>query len=331
MDTLKNGGIVAMGLFGGLFGGGGILSDGPLGGRGSSPAGRILKEIFDDSSSSSSHSPSSSSLFNPFQEDTKKEETRQLINEAKRLVCEGKDIYNRAKESADRASSRAQAATNNYINFCNETSRTLNTKVKPVMQKFDTFKIDTKIEAPHIDSAVHIPSLSSFSGSSFAPMPSTPSILDMILDEYQYEKAKEQRDEAKAYKEEMRAASSELHVIRDKLNNITSYIESEQKQISNLTQKVVNISGQLESAMQCSSFTPEKAKYLKAIQKIALMISEQISTEFISDRLEISSKYKSQAETLSRIDAAIPTTPAIDGQEALNFIRSIGQIIPIET
>ncbi len=312
-----------MGFFDSLFNSGGIMRDGPLGG-GSRPAEKIFKEIFDDSSSSSSQ-------FNPFKDNTKKEETSQLIDEAKRLVSEGEDIYNRAKESADRASSKAQEATNNYINFCNKTSSILSTKVKPVMQKFDSFKIDSKVEAPHIVSTIHTLSLPNLSYSNFAPKPPIPSILDIILEEYQYEKAKEQRDMAKAYKEKMRVESSKLHVIRDKLNNITTYIESEQEQISNLTQKVVHISGQLESAMQYNSFTPERAKYLKAIQKIALMILEQISTEFISDKLEICSKYKLQAETLSRINAAIPVTPAIDGQEALNFIRSIGQIVPIET
>lgn len=284
----------------------------------------LFKEIFNDSSSGGSSS------FNPFKEDDKRTQTKQLISEAKQLVKDGQEIYRNARESADRASSRAQTATNSYIKFCNEISTLLNSKIKPVMQKFDAFDIDSRIEAPHIDSAIHIPSLPSFS-SCVELMPSTPSILDMILDEYQYEKAKEQREEAMAYKEQMKEERSKLNALRDKLNNISTYIASEQKQIGDLTQKVVNISGQLESAMQRTSFTPEQAKYLKAIRKIALMISDQISTEFISGRLEISSKYKAQAETLNRLNAAIPASPAIDGQEALFLIRSLCDIIPIET
>ena len=280
--------------------------------------------------SDSSSSSGIVSILNPYGSNAKREETKQLIAEAKQLVSEGKDIYNRAKSSADSASERAQRAVDNYANFCRNTSNLLNSKVKPVIQRFDAFQIDARIEAPHVSSAVYIPSLSGVARgvTSMQPMPS---ILGMILDEYQYDKAKEQRDEAKAYKERMRQARSELIAMRDKLDNITTYIESEQEEIDELTQKVVRISEQLESAMQRTSFTQEQANHLKAIHKIASMISDQIATEFITGSLEIDRKYKAQAKTLNKINAAIPASPSIDDQAVLNFIRDFGSMVPITT
>jgi len=295
--------------------------------------GGILNGILSTTTSKKADDPSGRSLpiSFPSREDDKCTQTKKLISEAKQLVSDGEAIYTRAKESADRACSRTQRVANSYINFCKATAQKLNTEVKPAMMEFDAFNIDARIDAPSIDKAIQIPSSISSGIGSVISKPSMPSILDMILDEYQYEKAKTQRDSAKAYKEEMKVARSELYALRDKLDNISNYIESEQRQIDTLTQKVLNISQQLKTAMQRTSFTPDQAKYLKAIQKIAVMIADQISTEFVSNQLEITDKYKNQANLLNKVNAAIPATPSIDGQEVLNLVRNLKDIIPIET
>lgn len=260
----------------------------------------------------------------------KRKQAEEYRRSAKKYVADGERIYNKAYSEVTAYSNETSYKIDQHYSYKQRIIKELGSDVKPVLSRFNSFDIDKRIfDAPSIDTS----SLGALSGmslmqgfSSSKPLLQIPSIFDLFGDpEEEYWEARRQRDQAKWFYEDMKYERQKLNTIKDNMRTIRNYIYDEKQILENLVLKVKNITSQLKSSMMKTSFSQLEADYLKGIHKIALSISELLTTRFLNDDFTITSQYKSTFERIKEINNAIATAPTIS--EGSDGVRRLIEII----
>ena len=273
----------------------------------------------------------------------KREAAKELIQSAKTYVREGKEIYKNAQDEAYSARNDADRVLGSYTTFCRDTLQKLDSKLRPVIAEFKSIDVDSRVTVSNpgssidfidvflssvSDASLHAVKLPNISGIVDFPNPLS-DFFDSILEEYQYEKAKEQCARARAYRDEMRMARQEFRAYRDKMRHLCSVLEQDKKQITELTSKISSISDQLQSAMKKDHYSRDEAEHLKSICQIADGICVHLSSNFLQNDGTISAKFEKQFAALTQLNQSIPAAPRIDDQTFLNILVAAGKL-PIE-
>lgn len=287
--------------------------------------GSILNDIFDRGSPLGSGT--GSPLFDPFGVDEKREETQRMIKDAKGYVEDGKNIYNSALDKAEDAARKAQLSIDNYILCCEQTAKSIESDVTPVMKRFDDFHIDSRINnSIHIKEmrgSITIPQMRSVI-SSRTIMPGS-GLFDWLIEDLKQDKAKEQLEKAKKYYSEMKVAQQKLLDTRDRLDRIRYRMDDEKREIEALTKKVTNITNQLQQAMTKTSFSSNDAAYYKGLRKIVEELAKMISTEFLGDNQSFTEKFKIQSDRIHEINIVIPSAPNINDYRLQEALRKLAE------
>jgi hypothetical protein len=270
-------------------------------------------------------------LFDDMKEkSSKRRQAEEYRRSAKKYVQDGERIYNNAYSEVSSYSYETSYKIEQHYSYKQRIVKEISGDVSPVLSRFNSFNIDRRVlEAPSIDTL----SLSSISGkdllggfsASFAPSFPIPSIFDLFSDpEEEYWEARRQKDEAKRFYENMKYERDRLRNVKEKLRNIRYYMDDEKKLLDSLNMKLRNITTQLNTGMNKTSFTKDEADYLKGIHKIAMQISDLLTIKFLNENFTITDQYQLAFGKIKEINQALEETPSISsGNEGFKRLLDI--------
>lgn len=250
-------------------------------------------------------------------------DAREYLRLAREFVKEGERIYDESYNKTMNAVSDTRYKLEQHKSFKDSIVRDLGGSISATLNNFKNFSIDSKISAPNISSLNNSSfGLSGFNSVASSCFPNSISI-PTIFSDIDYYEAKSQKEEARRYREQMRAEREKMRTYCSKLSEIRSFIDVEKRELQVLVDKLKSMTNELKSAMNKSSFTPEEAQYLKGIHKISESIVALLSTEFLTDSLDINQKYKQLFDGIKSINSSLPSAPSISSATTLSSVQNI--------
>lgn len=258
-----------------------------------------------------------------------REQTRELLQDARDTIDKADDLYSNAEKRAEKESTKTQELLSSYEQYRVRTLRQIDSKIKPVMERFQAFNIDAKtIIAPTIPSAGMSTSYSSigasmFSGSSCIGCCRPDIGISTSFPSDRWEAAIKQRDKADNYYHKVKDAVAKIDAQIEKLHEINDYITDTMSQISELFKKLQYISDTLSKGMKKSSFEKKEADCLKAQSDIAKMLVGVLNSKLLTDNYQINPKCKSITSKIKEINRQLPSAPTINDVHKIIDISDI--------
>lgn len=258
---------------------------------------------------------------------------REYIRQAKEYIEDGNRIYNNAYNKVESYANETKYRLQEHQRYKCSIAKELSNNISPIINDFKQFNIDSKIikefnielnnknniSINDINSGISLFTNNSIFGNTI----NIPSLSDLFISDEDYYEARRQRDEAKFFKQQMRYERERLYGYKEKMSIIRDFIRDEKYELDTLVNKVKSLSKQIEEAMKKRTFTSEEAKYLKGINAITEQITNMISSNFLSENFNISSKYQQAYEEIKNINANISSSPSINDDSLCKYIISI--------
>ena len=246
-----------------------------------------------------------------------KEQAREYRQEAKEILSDAKDLYDDYKDvrgEARRAANELESMLKNHNNYKADILRELGNDINVSIENFRRFNINSRITSPpNIDtSAPIIPSIISGFNAITTPFNPVSIAFSVFSDpERDRDEASRQKDAAQEYYWKVKDALQDVQCLYESLNNSRKYIEDEKSNLTQLMEKVRNIVGQLNAAMNRNSFTDKEARYMTGISKIAEKIKNSLEQRILNGSGNIENNYKLYSGKIKEINKLIPSSPTI--------------------
>ena len=264
----------------------------------------------------------------------KKRETKEMIKRAKSYVSEGENIIRCAYDEVNQFADETQAKLESHVDYKRSIVKELNQDVNRTISSFQNFHIERKIESAPIVTGSGSGTLGSgwrseFGVSSLIAQPDWGlDLLDDFWTERNYNKAREQLDEAKRFIEKAKSERSRLMAEKEKLREICQFIDSERNEINALMVKIRKLMTELTQGMEKQSFTQAEADRLKNANRIAEMMVEALTTDFLTEKFEITSRYRNAFAKIQYINSSLPAAPSVKDPTTIQALFNIAIRMP---
>ncbi|MCI6736652.1 MAG: hypothetical protein MR593_00820 [Intestinibacter sp.] len=266
----------------------------------------------------------------------KRKEAREYNARAREIIDDYTERYETTYYNTQDYAFETQRRLDKHNDFKKEIIRKLQLDVKPVLDDFKKFDIDSKtidIDFSDIGSNKNLDMSISNINNTFARFDRLsfnncfPNLDDIFRDATEeYYQAKSNYNQAKMYKSQIQLKREQLKTIKSNLSNIRSYISDEERVLSELMERIEGISNKLDQNMKKSSFKKEESEHLKAIYKIAKGIDKMMGTRFLNDDFTVTDDYNSLFEKMKEINSLIEK-PTLNTGELDRILKSIGVIV----
>ncbi|MGM9532606.1 hypothetical protein [Intestinibacter sp.] len=266
----------------------------------------------------------------------KRKEAREYNAMAREIIDDYTERYETTYYNTQDYAFETQRRLDKHNDFKKEIIRKLKLDVKPVLEDFKKFDIDSKtinVDFFDIGSNKNLDMSISNINNTFAGFDRLsfnscfPNLDDIFRDATEeYYQAKSNYNQAKMYKSQIQLKREQLKTIKSNLSNIRSYISDEERVLSELIERIEGISKKLDQNMKKSSFKKEESDYLKSIYNIAMGIDKFMGTKFLNDDFTVTDDYNSLFEKMKEINSLIEK-PTLNTGELDRILKSIGVIV----
>lgn len=229
----------------------------------------------------------------------------------------------------NKKSKQIQKLIKSHMEMKKQMLHELGTDIEGTLTKFKEFNIDQYVIDPldvDIASAVATPSLEfgikKINANMVAPSFDIFSLFSLFDNpEKDLEKVKEAYATAKKYLSEIRYAITQIENTSSKLDNIANVIDDEKNALSELMDKIIKITPQLDNAMKKDRFRRVEADYLKKLANIAEILKSSMEDGLLDSNGNINDNYRLYLDKMKRINDEIPQEPKIETERT--FLEKI--------
>lgn len=266
----------------------------------------------------------------------KKKEAREYNARAREIIDDYTNRYNDTYFNTMDYAYETQRRLEKHHDFKKQIVKKLQLNVKPVLEDFKKFDIDSKtidINFEDMNTSKNL-DISIFDvDRAFSRMNNLsfnscfPNLDDIFRDATEeYYQAKSNYNQAKLYKSQIQSKREELKSIKSNLSNIRSHISDEERILNQLMDRIENISRKLDENMKKISFKKQESDHLKSICNIAKGIDKFMSMRFLNDDFTVSNDYNNLFEKIKEINYLIEK-PSLNTDELDRILKSIEVIV----
>ncbi len=229
----------------------------------------------------------------------KRKDIAEFNYRTREYISEGERIYEKAYEELRVACNKSADKADKYVRYKQDVLNEINKIMKSIDSEHKNMSLSLKINIPNIEASGVVQNEKLGAIDKALATWVAPSVSDFFVNvsAMDYYEAKSEMNKAKSYRERMKMKRDELREAKYAVQKIPDFICEEQKQIDELMGKFRKTADAINNS--------DTAEKVESLNKIAKLIADLLTTQFIENNYEITAQYMTVYKRISEINNSL--------------------------